>query len=123
MLLDVTLACENRNCVKAHKMSKPTKKASLEDQIKTLQSHFSAIISTFKDLKSNVEDLKKKLDDTKMNEVQEIIETQKVIDEVEVANYRGSVEEKSKDLNDNCVKEMLEKQKMIDKTISKNDFP
>ena len=67
-------------------MSKTNKKATLEEKLTTLQSHFGAIISTVKDLKCNVEDLKRKFVETKMGDVKEIIETQRVIDEVVVAN-------------------------------------
>ena len=66
-------------------MSKSTL-ATLENQIQTLQKHFGAIISTVKDLKSNVEELKKMFAEVNIDEVQERIETQRIIDEVVVAN-------------------------------------
>ena len=71
---------------KLTKLSTGTETSSLEEQIKTLQRHFGAIVSTVKHLKANTEGLKEKFEENKTNEVQEIVETQRVIDEVVVAN-------------------------------------
>ena len=125
------------NVVKLTKMSKTNKKATLEEKLTTLQSHFGAIISTVKDLKCNVEDLKRKFVETKMGDVKEIIETQRVIDEVVVANSDAIKQLKSEfrqmkctecavendkgtAQNEDAIKEILEKQKGIDESIFKN---
>ena len=121
---------------KLTKMSK-TKNATLEEKLTTLQNHFGAIVSTVKDLKSNVEDLKRKFAETKMEEVGEIIETQRVIDEVVVANsvsikllnkefkqMKGTatdvVYNNGTTQHEDAIKEILEKQDGIDVTILKN---
>jgi hypothetical protein len=131
------------NELKHIKMSKNTQ-ATLENQIKTLQTHFGAIISTVKDLKSNVEELKKRVAEVKIDEVQEIIETQRIIDEVVVANLdavkqlkceikqmkgnkdaeflyaKGTQEGKCMAQNADAIKEIIEKQHVIDETILKS---
>ena len=66
-------------------MAKVTKK-SLEEQVKTMQNHFGAIISTVKDLKTSVETLQKRFEQNQTSEVEEIVETQRVLDEIVVAN-------------------------------------
>ena len=74
----------------------------LEEQMTTLKKHFGAIVATVKDLKCSVEALEKKFDARgqdgikgKVNsslgcdetiEIRQIIESQKVIDEIIVAN-------------------------------------
>ena len=60
--------------------------SSTEDQVKRLQTHFGAIVATVKDLKSSVDELKKVVACCEQSEVKEVIETQKVIDEIVVAN-------------------------------------
>jgi hypothetical protein len=67
-------------------MSGVAKNPSLDDQMKTLQNHFAAIVSTVKHLKFTVDDLKKKSEENIDSEVQEKVETQRVIDEIVVAN-------------------------------------
>ena len=54
--------------------------------MKALQNHFGRLVSTVKDLKSSLEALERKVDTGQNHEVKEILETQKVIDEVIVAN-------------------------------------
>ena len=83
--INVTLACEGGKQIKAHKMAKTSAvKVPLEDEVKTLQKHMGLILKTVKDLKCTVEALDKR---TKENEeIKEIIKTQKVIEEVLVAN-------------------------------------
>ena len=61
-------------------------KETLEEQVKTLQKHMGAIFRTLKDLKSSVQVLEKKLPQEENKEIKEIIETQKVINEIIVAN-------------------------------------
>ena len=111
--------------------------SSLEDQMKNLQRHFGAIVSTIKDLKSKVEDLNGKFKEHETMEVQEIIKTQRVIDEIVVANSDAIQNIKSEilsikggkkvgevnNMNEKVVNrhdEMAEKQVMIDNTIKKN---
>ena len=81
--MDVTLACEK---LKAHNQINKMVKETWEEQVKTLQKHMGAIFRTLKDLKSSVEVLEKKTPPDDNNEIKEIIETQKVIDEIIVAN-------------------------------------
>ena len=61
-------------------------KLSLEEEIKTLQKHMGAVLATIKDLKQTVEALGKRVSKNENEEIKEIIETQRVIDEVIVAN-------------------------------------
>ena len=63
-----------------------TQMPSLEDQFTTLKNHLGALVSTVRDLKRSVEDLHKKYDSSKNTEVQEVLETQRVIEEVIVSN-------------------------------------
>ena len=63
-----------------------TKKIALEDQMKELEKQFGGIVKLVKILKSNLESLEKKISNQENDEIREIIETQKVIDEVIVAN-------------------------------------
>ena len=62
------------------------KKIALEDQMKELEKQFWGIVKLVKILKSNLESLEKKISNQENDEIREIIETQKVIDEVIVAN-------------------------------------
>ena len=61
-------------------------KITLEDQVKTLQRQFGGLVKLVKDLKTSVEALEKKTVPNKQDEVKEIMETQRVIEEVLVAN-------------------------------------
>ena len=67
-------------------MNKMTDENSLAEQVKTLQRHMGLFGKAFKDLTERVKALeeKEKSDDNK--EIREIIETQRVIDEIIVAN-------------------------------------
>ena len=67
-------------------MSGVGKKSTLNEQMKALRNHFAAIVSTVKHLKATVDELKKKCDDNVNSEVQEIVESQKMVDEIVVAN-------------------------------------
>ena len=129
----VTLACKEENIVKAHKMDK---KLLLEEQVKALQNHFGAIVSTVKHLKSSVDNLKSLVE---KNEFKEILEAQKIVEEVIVANsdaihrIKGDIAELKHSKNgsrentdentietNECIKEVVKKQQMIDKDISAN---
>ena len=61
-------------------------KESLEEQVKTLQKHVGLIFRTLTDLKSSVEAMEKKAPVEETNEIKEIIEAQRVVEEVIVAN-------------------------------------
>ena len=52
----------------------------------TLKKHFGGIVATVRDLRRSVEALEKKLSAQENEEIREIMETQKVIEEVIVAN-------------------------------------
>ena len=68
-------------------MSKNTcGKLSLDEEVKTLKKHFGGIIATVKSLKETVDKLEKKISKEENYEIKEIMETQKVIEEVIVAN-------------------------------------
>ena len=54
--------------------------------MKTLQKHFAQIVMTVKHLKAGVDDLQEKFEVDVRREVQEIVEIQKVMDEVVVTN-------------------------------------
>ena len=66
-----------------------TNKISLEEQMKTLQKHFTAIVATVKDLKGTVNDLAKKVEARKKEEIDEILQTQKVIEEMIDCNAKA----------------------------------
>jgi transcriptional regulator with PAS, ATPase and Fis domain len=59
---------------------------SLEEEVETLKKHMGLIMRTVKDLKGTVEALGKKTVPNENDEVKEIMETQRVIEEVLVAN-------------------------------------
>jgi hypothetical protein len=59
---------------------------ALEEQVKILQKQFGGVVKLVKDLKLTVEALGKKLDAKEIDEVKEILDAQKVIDEVIVAH-------------------------------------
>jgi hypothetical protein len=61
-------------------------KITLEDQVKALQKNMGGIAKLVKDLKSTVEGIEKKIVVKEMKELKEILDAQKVIDEVIVAN-------------------------------------
>ena len=63
-----------------------TKKSSLEDQVKLLQKQFGGIVKLVKELKDSVEALEGKDKQKEIDEVSEILEAQRVIDEIIVAN-------------------------------------
>ena len=81
---DVTLACEGGHQFRAHKSKMA--KCTLEEQVKTLQKHMGAILATVRDLKATVEALDKRTAVEENKEIKEILEAQKVIDEVIVEN-------------------------------------
>jgi hypothetical protein len=117
-------------------MAQTTKESSLEEQMKTMQRHFGGIVSTVKDLKATVDALKKQVEG---GEVQEIVETQTIIDELVVANSDSIKQIKSeikqlrrKDCVEACdekvlegqneenIKDIIAKQQVIDKSIMDN---
>ena len=61
-------------------------KVSLEEEVKTLQKHMGAVMRTVKDLKGTSEALAKNTLPKEDKEIKEILETQRVIEEVLVAN-------------------------------------
>ena len=61
-------------------------KDSLEQQVKALQRQMGGLAKLFKDLKATVDNLEKKNQVSENREIQEIIDTQRVIDEIIVAN-------------------------------------
>ena len=124
-------------------MAKSTKECSIEGKIETLQRHFGGIVSTVKDLKANLEALRKSFEQVQSSEVQEMVETQRVLEEIVVANSdsvkqikseilqlkrnecveaykQGTMEGQNVNQSEDYMKEIIEKQKMIDKTIVQN---
>ena len=61
-------------------------KNSLEQQVKALQRQMGGIAKLVKELKTTVENMQKENKVSENDEIQEIIDTQKVIDEIIVAN-------------------------------------
>ena len=61
-------------------------KVSLEEQVATLQKQFGGIVKLVKGLKASVEALESTGIPKEMDEVKEILEAQRVIDEIIVAN-------------------------------------
>ena len=57
-------------------------KLSVEEEMTTLKKHFGGIVATVRDLRRSVEALEKKLSAKENQEIREIMETQKVIEEV-----------------------------------------
>ena len=68
------------------KSNKMSGKVSLEEQVATLQKQFGGIVKLVKGLKASVEALEIKGIPKEMDEVKEILEAQRVIDEIIVAN-------------------------------------
>ena len=116
---------------------------TLEDQIKTLQVHFGRVVSTVKYLQKSVDDLKLKLVEIgKKEEIKEVLETQRVVEEVIVANSdaihqikmeilkikeggkpRGKHNEntvKENDSKDDGIREVVRKQQEMDNDILKH---
>ena len=62
------------------------KKASLEDQVTLLQKQFGGLVKLVKQLKTSVEALEGRSIPKEMDEVREILEAQRVVDEIIVAN-------------------------------------
>ena len=84
---DVTLAFGGGKRKKAHKMAKDsTGKLSMEAEVKTLQKHMGAALMTIKSLKDTIKDLEKRMFERENEELKEILETRKVIEEVLAAN-------------------------------------
>ena len=84
---DVTLAFGGGNQRKAHKMAKDsTGKLSVEAEVKTLQKHMGAALMTIKSLKDTIKALEKRMLERENEEVKEILEKQRVLEEVLAAN-------------------------------------
>ena len=64
-------------------------KITLEEQVKTLQKHFTAIVVTVKDLKSSVVALQKEVEANKYKEIEEILKSQKDLDEMIKENKKA----------------------------------
>ena len=61
-------------------------KTSLEDQVKALQRQFGGIVKLVKDLKGTVEALQEKSVPKEVEEIKEILDAQRIVDEIIVAN-------------------------------------
>ena len=87
-LCGVTLVLDDDKHLRAHKTKKfkMAAKAGLEEQVALLQKHFGGIVKMVKDLKISVEALEQKGIPQENEEIREILETQRVIEEVIVAN-------------------------------------
>ena len=102
-LLDVTLACDGGQLLKAHKNKMA--QSTLEEQVKRLQKHMGAILVRVRDLKASVDALKKK-DTTKENkEIKEIMDAQIIVDKVIGANKDAikRIDEEIKQIVDNML--------------------
>ena len=58
----------------------------MEDEVKNLKKHMGAVLMTVKDLKGTIQVLEKRLSDKENDEIKEIIEKQKMVEEVLAAN-------------------------------------
>ena len=83
-------------------------KDSLEQQVKALQRQMGGIAKLVKDLKATVENLQKKDQVSENREIQEIIDTQRVIDEIIVANS-DCIKRMEKEIKDISVKKAKSK--------------
>ena len=73
--------------LKTQKMAKSKdSNISLEDEVKVLKKHMGGLVATIKDLKKTVEALDKKVSANEKEEIKEISENQKVVDEMIAAN-------------------------------------
>ena len=61
-------------------------KETLEGQVKALQKHFAGVARVVKDMKSQVEAIEQKLALKDLDAIREIIDAQKVVDEILVDN-------------------------------------
>ena len=95
---------------------------SLADQVKTLQRQMGLFGKAFKDLSEKVKKLEVKTINDDEKEIKEIIETQKVIDEIIVSNADAIKNlgkeitklQKEKERNDNCKAVEASTKKLID---------
>ena len=99
-------------------MAKSTKECSVEGKIETLQRHFGGIVSTVKDLKANLEALRKSFEQVQSSEVQEMVETKRVNDEIVVANSDSLTQIKSGILQLK-LKECVEACKTVSQSLTK----
>ena len=104
-------------------------KGTLEDQAQTLQKHMGAVLATVRDLKASVDALKRRDPINENKEIKEILDAQKLVDEVIGANRDAikrideeikqlvdkKVETKTNHNSDNSeeeAKDMVDKKKM-----------
>jgi hypothetical protein len=68
------------------KVKVANKKATMEEEIKTLKRHVGGLVKNLLNLQSKVETMEKKLEDKFTNDVETILEKQKILDKAIVDN-------------------------------------
>ena len=89
-------------------------KCALEQEVKAMKKHFGGLLALVKDLKAEVENVKKKLEPNKNPEVKKIIEKQKLLNELIVANTESikKIESEMKEIQKkgNVIPPIIEKE-------------
>ena len=67
-------------------MAKDMEKAKMAEELKSLQKHMAGLVRTVLDLKSEVQSMKKIIEVNQKDEVEKLIEKQKIVDEAIYAN-------------------------------------
>jgi hypothetical protein len=103
-------------------MDKKNKKATMEEEIKTIQRHVGGLVKNMLNLQSKVEAIEKKLEDKFIDEVNAILVKQRDLDKAIVANSAAILEIEKDILNSSKVKpsetqEDTSKDKTSDKAI------
>ena len=103
-------------------MDKKSKKATMEEEIKTLQRHVGGLVKNILNLQSKVEDMEKKIEDKFVSEVNAILVKQRDLDKTIAANAAAILENDKEIMNSNKVKtnesqEDTSKEKSSDKDI------
>ena len=89
-------------------MSKKSDKVKMEEEIKVMQKHMAGLVRTILDLKSKGESLEKKLEGDKNDDLEELINKQKVVDEAISANSAAilKIDQEIQVLSDNAKTEV-----------------
>ena len=71
-------------------------KISLEEEVKIMEKHFGGLVSLVKDLKAKVETFDKILGINEKQEIQDILEKQRVITELLLSNSESNVDTRTR---------------------------
>ena len=72
-------------------------KAKMAEEIKSLQKHMAGLVRTVLDLKSEVDSMKKTIEVNQKDDVEKLIEKQKIVDE-EIAANKAAISKIDKEI-------------------------